>query len=130
MGCGLIAAGGLIALWIPVNKILWTTSYAVLMAGMASLCFAVWYWVVDAQKLASWFKPLEIYGLNAVAAYVVSRLGVNVPKVHFFGKSFYTDFCERIASPANASLIYAMAHVLAVYVVVWGMYRRRWFLKF
>lgn len=130
MGCGLIAVGSLLALWIPINKILWTTSYAVLMAGLASLCFAIWYWVVDVREWARWFKPLEIYGLNAVAAYMVSRLGANVPKVHFFGKSFYTDVCLAIASPVNASLIFAVANVAGVYAVVWWMYRRRWFLKF
>ncbi|MFN0165666.1 MAG: acyltransferase family protein [Bryobacteraceae bacterium] len=130
MGCGLVAAASVLAVWIPINKILWTTSYAVLMAGLAALCFAVTYWVVDVQGWRQWGKPLEILGLNAVAAYMVSRLGANVPKVHFLGKSLYNDLCLRIADPANASLLFSAANVAGVYVVIWWMYHRRWFLKF
>ncbi len=76
-----------------------------------------------------WLKPLEIFGMNAIAAYVVSVAGRNVAKVHVFGKTLYDDLCLAIASPANASLIYAALHVLGVFVVVWWMYRRRWFLR-
>jgi predicted acyltransferase len=130
LGSGWVVTGLLLSNWIPINKILWTTSYAILMAGASALCFAVLYWLADVQGFARWFKPLEIFGMNAVAAYIVSRVGINVPKVHFFGKTFYADVCQQIAGPANASLIYACAHVVAVYLVVWLMFRRRWFFRF
>lgn len=130
LGCGLMAAASLLAVWIPINKIIWTTSYAFFMAGLATLCFAFTYWVVDMQGWRRWGRPLEILGLNAVAAYIISRLGSNIPKAHFWGKSFYSDFCLRLADPANASLLFSAANVAGVYVVIWWMYRKRWFLKF
>ncbi len=131
MGCALAGAGILLANWvIPVNKPLWTTSYAVLMAGIAAVAFAFWYWVVDVKKWSRWLTPLEIFGMNAVAAYMISRLGINIPKVHYFGKTLYDDVCRQIANGANASLLYAILFVIGVYVAVYLMYRQRWFLRF
>ncbi len=129
-GLGLVAAAGVLAKWIPVNKPLWTTSYAVLTAGLAAIGLALLYWVVDVRQWGRGFKPLEILGLNAVAAYLASRPLDHVLRVHVFGESLYTDVARRLASPPNASLLFAITVLMAVYLVVWLMYRRRWFLKF
>ena len=77
-----------------------------------------------------WLRPLEILGMNAIAAYVISRLVGNLPKVHFMGKSLYADVLARVASPPNASLLFAMVVLTAVYLAVWLMHRRGWHLKF
>jgi predicted acyltransferase len=45
----LIFAGLVLSLWMPVNKKIWTTPYAVLMAGLAGVVFALCYWFVDVQ---------------------------------------------------------------------------------
>ena len=51
-------------------------------------------------------------------------------RVHVFGKALYPDLCRRLASPPNASMLFGIVVLLAVYAVVWFLYRRRWFLKF
>ena len=129
-GLGLVAAAALLATWIPVNKPLWTTSYAVLMAGFAAIFLAACYWAVDLRQWGRWFKPLEIFGMNPVAAYMVSRPGDHALRVHVAGRSLCTNVCGRLASPPNASLLFALVVLSVVYSVVWFMYQRRWFLKF
>ena len=128
-GLVLIAAGELLSTWVPINKQLWTTSFAVLMAGLAATGLACSIWLVDGRPLPPWFRPLEIFGLNAIAAYLISRLVGNVPKVHVMGKSLYTDVLAHVASPPNASLLFAMVVLAAVYLAVWLMDRRGWYLK-
>jgi predicted acyltransferase len=130
VGLGLGAASALLATFIPVNKPLWTTSHAFLMAGLASTCFASWYWLVDVQNWGRWFMPLQIYGMNAIAAYVVSTLGEGVPQVHFFGKTLYADVWRQLVNPPYASFLYAVTYAVGVLIVVWYLYRRRLFLKF
>jgi len=129
-GIVLIASGELLAIWIPINKQLWTTSFAVFMAGLAATGLACAIWLVDGRPLQRWFRPLEILGLNAVAAYLISRLVANVPRVPVMGKSLYTDVLAHAASPPNASLLFAMVVLAAVYLAVWLMDRRSWYLKF
>jgi predicted acyltransferase len=128
-GLGLVTASAWLAKWVPVNKPLWTTSYAVLMAGLAAIVYAASYWLIDVRQWGRGFKTLEILGMNAVAAYLISRPMDHSLRVHVLGTSL-TDVCRRLASPPNASLLFAIAVLTAVYLVAWGMYRRGWFLKF
>ena len=60
--------------WLPINKKLWTSSYSVFMAGMAMNCFAVSYWLVDVQGWRKWAKPFAIYGMNAIAVFMLAGL--------------------------------------------------------
>jgi hypothetical protein len=39
-------------------------------------------------------------------------------------------FLGFLASPKNASLMWALMYVTGLYLVAYGMYRRKWFLKF
>src|SRR5262249_15464198 len=128
-GIVLIAAGELLSILVPINKQLWTTSFAVFMAGLAATGLACSIWLVDGRLSPRWFRPLEIFGLNAIAAYLISRLLANVPRVHIMGKSLYADVLARVASPPNASLLFAMVVLGAVYLAVRLMDRRGWYLK-
>jgi predicted acyltransferase len=114
---------------VPINKQLWTPSFAVFMAGLLATGLACCIWLVDGRQLRGWLGPLETFGSNAIAAYLISRLVENVPRVHVLGKSLYTDLLARVASPQNASLLFAMLVLAAVYVVVWLLDRRGWHLK-
>jgi predicted acyltransferase len=129
-GLVLIAAGELLALWVPINKQLWTTSFAALMAGLAATGLACSIWLVDGLSLPRWIsRPLEDFGSNAVAAYIISRLVANVPRVHVMGKSLHSDVLARVASPAGASLLFAMVVLAGVYLVLRLMDRTGWHLK-
>jgi predicted acyltransferase len=129
-GITLIALGELLSVWVPINKPLWTPSFAVFMAGVAATALACSIWLVDGRPLPRWFRPLEILGLNAISAYLISRLVANVPRMQVMGKSLYADVLARVASPPNASLLFAMFVLFAVYLSVWFMDRRGWRLKF
>jgi predicted acyltransferase len=129
-GLALIAAGELLSTWVPINKQLWTPSFTVLMAGIATTGLVFFIWLVDDRPYRLWFRPLEIFGVNAIAAYLISRLVANVPRVHIMEKSLYTDVLAQFASPPNASLLFAMLVLAAVYLAVWILDRRGWYLKF
>ena len=124
---------------MPINKKLWTSSYSVLMAGLAAVAFAICDGVLDGQSANQRFRqlarPFEIYGMNAITVYVISGLigkslylikpgGVTLQKI-IFDNAF-----APLASPINASLLYALANVLVLYAVAWYMHRRGWFVKF
>jgi predicted acyltransferase len=129
MGFALVMAAVALETVVPVNKALWTTTFVLLMAGLASVCFAVWYWVADIQGWARWFKPFEVYGLNAIAAYMLSGLLADIMGVTKWQPWVFQNLCLPWASPVNASLIYGLGNVAVVYAAVWVMYKRGWFLK-
>ncbi len=151
-GCGMLLAGQWMNPWLPINKSLWTSSYALFMGGMALLCFAACYWLVDVQGWRKWAKPFAIYGMNAITVFVLAgilgRLSLEIKIVNAAGTTvalktwlydkLFAPFASPetapclgfLASPRNASLLWALLYVLGLYLVACVMYRRKWFVKF
>jgi predicted acyltransferase len=126
----LIFAGNLMNPFLPINKSLWTSSYAVLMAGLAMVVFGICYWVVDVQGWRRFVKPFVIFGSNAVGMFVLSgALSKTLGELRWEAPIYRTVF-QPLAEPQTASLLYAICFVLVCYLVAWGLYRRRWFIRF
>jgi predicted acyltransferase len=43
--------------------------------------------------------------------------------------AIYDNVFTPLASPMNASLLFAIAFITMMYLVVWFMYKKKWFLK-
>jgi predicted acyltransferase len=138
-GIAAMAVGVLWDLVFPINKSLWTSSYAWFMGGAGAVCLAACYWTVDVKGWRWWTKPFVILGVNAIALFVLSGLMVKtmllikVPGEAGSTVSLYAyvyrAWFEPLASPDNASLLFAVANLAVLYAVLWVMYRRRIFLK-
>jgi len=135
----LLLAGAILDMWLPINKNLWTSSYSVFMAGWALVCLAMFYWLIDVKGYTKWSKPFVIYGMNAITVYVLAGLlGKTLYLVHFTASDgttqtlkevIYRNMFVPLASPVNASLLFAIAFVLVIYVAAWAMWKKKWFLK-
>jgi predicted acyltransferase len=135
IACGLVL-GGVIAtvlgtVWgtvFPLNKALWTSSYAVLTAGLALVVFALCYWTIEIRRWRRWATPFVVLGVNALLLFFLSTLLARVlTLVHVGGGTLQQAIFERVfaswASPINASLAYAVTYVVAWWVVMWLLYR-------
>ena len=143
---GLFAAGaiammvGLMWHWsFPINKSLWTGSYVIFTAGMASVALATIMWLVDVQHQQWWVKPFQIYGMNPMVAFVgsavMARLIYSIIKVELNGQRvslqsaiYQTAFASWL-DPRNASLAFAVAFVMFWYGVLLLLHRRGVVLK-
>jgi predicted acyltransferase len=123
----LIALGLIADIWLPINKKLWTSSFSVFMAGLDFVVFAICLWLVDGCGFKRAVKPLAIVGMNAITVYMISELlDEALSALHWRQPLFHAVFTP-LASPANASLLYAMAYTLLLWLIAFGMYRRGWF---
>jgi predicted acyltransferase len=131
---------GLMWHWVfPINKSLWTSSYVIFTAGVASLSLATVMWIVDLQKSRSWTKPAVIYGVNPIIAFVgsgvMARCIYSIFKVTVDGKrvpletGIYQTLFASWLSPTNASLAFALTFVAFWYGVLYLLYRRDIILK-
>jgi predicted acyltransferase len=137
-GTGVIV-GMVMNIWFPINKKLWTSSFVVFTAGMALICLALCYWLVDIRRWRRWVGPILVFGANSIAAYVFAALvaillnrfqthrsdGIRISWAQFL----YEHYCASWLDPANASLLYALVFVVVCWVAMWILYRKRIFLK-
>ena len=128
-GCGLLAAGLICDAWLPINKNLWTSSFALFMAGLDSLVLGCMLWLIDGRGYRRWAQPLVILGMNAIAVYMLSELLPEILIAAFSpGGSGGTTPEQPGALPAPAvQFAYAIAFPLAMYAFAWLLYRKQWF---
>jgi predicted acyltransferase len=127
------------ALWFPLNKNLWTSSYVLVAAGYSLALLALVLWAVEQKGWRTgWSWIWLVFGTNAIAAYMFSELLPGVlSNVHFTSGGERTDVIRfvlahvfaRIPNAGWAALAYAVSFTAVCFVPVWMLYRRRIFLK-
>lgn len=142
-----LMAGGAVAfslglLWgigFPINKNLWTSSYALAMSGLAAVVLAVCIWAIDLRGWRAWARPFVWLGTNAIALFVgatlatLLALAIKLPtddgkRRSVYGSVYRTVF-DHFADPRIGSLLFALTF-LAFWVAVGGLlYRKRIFVK-
>jgi predicted acyltransferase len=123
-----VALGAAWGLVFPLNKSLWTSSYALLTAGLAALVLGLCYWTIDVRGWRRWSTPFVVLGVNALLLFFLSTLLAKLLIViRVRGVPLQAAIFERLfapwASPINASLAWALAFLAAWWVVMWGFYR-------
>jgi predicted acyltransferase len=125
----LIALGLICNHWLPINKKLWTSSFSIFMAGLDFVMFAICLWLIDGRGYQRFVKPAVIMGMNAIVVYMASEMGEGVLSALHCRTWIYQTFFAPLASPYNASLIYAVTYMLLMYLIAYVMYRRKWFVR-
>jgi predicted acyltransferase len=133
-GTVLVVCGHVWGWLFPINKSLWTSSYAVFTAGLAFCALALCCWFFDVRGHRPVARLFTIYGVNAIAVFVGSgilaktlayvRIGDTSLKQLIYGNVFASWL-----PPHVASLGYAIAWVGGWFLVLAWMYRRRLIIK-
>ena len=126
-GAGVVLLGVGLA-WdslFPINKNLWTSSFAVYAAGWSALLLALFYLVFDVARLRLLAFPLVVIGVNPLLIYLVQRRLIDFEKpVEFlFGGAL------ELLPPAWMAVAFA-ALVLAVkWLLLLFLYKSRIFVR-
>ena len=133
-GVAAIVLGEVWHAWFPINKALWTSSYAVFTAGAALVTLAACYWLVEVRGYRGWARPFAVLGVNALALFFLSSLvarllivikvrgDAGLIPVHAW---LFNHLFAPWASPLNASLAYAVAYLALWLGVLWLLDRYR-----
>ena len=155
----LVAIAGVLLSWwlMPINKKIWTPSFTVFTAGMGMLTLGAIFYLTDIKGRRAWAWPFKVYGMNAIAAFVLAgilvRIGtivqVNNPEtglkigllkycqlraaegVHRAGEWWarVLPMLPPLDTPGNTSLAFSLGFVLVVLLILTVMYAFKIFLK-
>ena len=151
-GALLFAVAWPLATLMPINKRIWTSTFALLSGGVSLFAFALLYWILDVRDLdvrnkdlgssSRWMKPAisfaSIFGTNAIFAFVLSSIitgSLDAIHLHSGGTTLslhQTAHQYLFASwlpPRIGSLGYALAIVALNAALLYPLYRRRIFLR-
>jgi heparan-alpha-glucosaminide N-acetyltransferase len=124
-----LAAGWLLgALGIcPVVKRIWTPSWVLFSGGWCMLILAGFYLVMDIWNRRAWAFPLKVVGMNSIAAYMMSWLFVGFITAALLRHLGHRVF--EVFGNAYQPFMLGAAVVLAEWLILWWMYRRKIFLR-
>lgn len=121
---------------LPFNKKLWTSSYVLLTVGLDLLVLPVMIYLVEMRGGAGrrWTYFLEVFGKNTLFIYLLSELAVVVlVRTQVGGRDaygwLYSVTLQPLAPPHLASLLFAIAFMLACWLVGYALDRHKIYIK-
>jgi len=127
---------GLVWDWFfPFNKNLWTSSFVLYTAGLASMSLGALIWMLDIKGWTRWIYIPQVFGANAITAYVIHGTLAELFYISIGSggqsiKGGFMDGLEGLGLDRTfVSLLWALIYTAIVFLPVWWMYRRKIFLK-
>ncbi len=125
-------------LLFPINKSLWTSSYALFTAGFAAVALATCMCTIDVLKWSWWTKPFFIFGVNPLIAFVGSGVMARLLSIIKLDMNGQPMSLQRVSYewvyapwfiPEVASLLWALTFVAIWFGILAWLYRRGIILK-
>lgn len=142
IGLGLVILGLIWNIVFPINKSLWSSSYVLYTAGLATLCLAILYYIIEIANYKKWTKFFLFWGVNPMIVFffsgiipiVFSMIKIQNPENHseqlglqdYFYNYSITPF---FANPLNASLAYALIYTILWSILLWVFYKNKLIFK-
>jgi predicted acyltransferase len=132
-GALLVAAGLLLDPVFPINKRLWTSSFALLSSGMSALALVCCVVGLQSERVSRMALPLKILGGNAILAFTVSILlgyASGFPILHWAGQPASAQYwgdqvaLSIISDEYLASLACALSVLAFITLLIWPLHRR------
>ena len=139
VGVGLVLLGEIAGQWIPLNRRLWTPSFVFLTAGISTITFCAFFWLIEVTHYRKWTTPFVVFGLNPILIFSFSELGrilankkgvtLEDGRWHSLWDCVYRMLFLKIADPVNASLLFSLTYVFIFLIFGYVMYRKGWIVK-
>ena len=120
-----IAAGFALSPFIPLNKKIWTASFAIYSTGMTLLALLLFYWIFDIKQKRRWATLFVIVGSNSIFIYLFHEIlhrWLNQTALVF--TRWAVDWWGAEGRALTALVVIAFE----IYVCYW-LYRRKIFFK-
>jgi len=111
----------------PIVKRIWTPAWTLFSGGVCFLFLAAFSWVIEIKNRRGWAFPLVVVGMNSIAAYMIAHLWED-----FIINTFHIHLGQRpfaILGPGLQPLLLGIAVMLAYWLVLYWMYKRKLFLR-
>jgi predicted acyltransferase len=133
-GCALGISGLLLSPVLPLNKRIWTSTFALLSTGMSLAVFAAVYAVVDLWGFRRGLLPAKVLGTNAILAFTLSTIITSLfDRVRLHGLTMHEWMYQNLFAswlpPYPSSLAYAIVIVLLNVVLLYPLYQKGLFVR-
>jgi predicted acyltransferase len=120
----LLALGLLWSIDFPLNKMLWSSSFVLVVGSYCVGMFALFYYIIDVKKWQKWTTFFTVIGMNSITIYMAQRI-FSFSSVNKF---FLSGLAEMLPEPW-AKVLYAAGYVAVCWLFLYFLYKKKIFLK-
>lgn len=120
--------------YLPINKPIWTSSYAAYAIGLDLIILSGLVYVIEVCSIKRWTYFFEVFGKNPLFLYALSGTLImilySIPTTEstvaqeIYGKLYISWLTDK-----NASLLFALSYMLFLWCIGYVLDRRRIYLK-
>lgn len=121
---GLVVAFGCGTYSMPLNKILWSSSFVLVVGGYSLALLAVFYWFVDVKGWTGWTGFFRVIGVNSITIYMAQAV------VDFHGVSkFFFGGAAKLVPETWAPVVLQTGYVVVCWCFLCFLDRKKIYLK-
>ncbi|MDN3674188.1 DUF5009 domain-containing protein [Flavobacterium branchiarum] len=141
-GILLIIVAQIWSIVFPINKSLWTSTYVLYTAGLATTCLAILYYLIDIMNLKKGIKLFLIWGVNPMIVFFFSQI---IPQglvmiefknphnpeqqINLLDYLYNFGIAPFFSNPMTASLAGALTYVGIWTFILWIFYKNKLIFK-
>lgn len=110
--------------FVPVNKMLWSSTFVCAVGAYSLAMMALFYYVIDVRGHKGWTLFFRVVGMNSITIYLAQQI------VGFGGISkFFFGGVAGLFPESVAAVIMAAGYVAVCWLFLYFLYRKQVFLK-
>ena len=125
----LMSVGFLLIEALPLNKRVWSPTFALTTCGLAAMLQATLMFFIDYKDKRRWCRFFEIFGINPLFLYVLSEVLAIVVGVTGIKPLVYGAIHSLVADPYLASAIYSLSFMLLMAAAGYPLYKKKIYIK-
>lgn len=138
IGTVLTFAGFLLSYGCPINKKIWSPTFAIVTCGLCSSFLALLIWIIDVKGYKSWSRFFESFGVNPLFIYVTAGvLSILLGNILFSYQGetislhgyIYNELLRSWLGDYPASLAYALLFVALNWGIGYILYKKKIYIK-
>ena len=108
----------------PINKMLWSSSFVLVVGAYSLGMFALFYYIIDVRGQKKWTFFFNVIGLNSITIYMAQ------PIINFYNiDSFFLDGLAGLIPEAWGNVIFSAGYVGICWLFLYFLYKKNTFLK-
>lgn len=133
-GCVVLFSAFVWDLWFPINKKIWTSSFALLTIGLDLLILPILIYVIELQHSRRWTKFFVVFGRNPLFIYMLADVVLTTMYLLTVNDKnmvawLHADVLGSFSGPVLASFLFALLYMLFNWSVGYILDRKRIYIK-
>jgi predicted acyltransferase len=142
IGVILIGLGQLWNIIFPINKALWTSSYVLYTAGLATLTLSILYYLIDIADYKKGIKLFQIWGVNPMIVFFLSQIvpqamgmislanpKITTEQINLWDYLYIYGVLPFFNNPMTASLVFALLYAALWSILLMYFYKNKMYFK-